>query len=173
MRIKPKRTLYQRTKRTIRYFYLRLFRIKTTPHSLALGLSIGVLVGFLPTLPIQSIWAVGLAFLVGGSKLAAMLGTWVANPITFVPMIVLNAEIGDLLLPGLHVSDSISTITMHNVFSLGVDFLIAVFTGGLALGIPAGFFTYIFTFRAARIAKKRRLERARVALPLEEFEQTT
>ncbi|WP_051261568.1 DUF2062 domain-containing protein [Desulfovibrio inopinatus] len=168
-----KRTVYQRMKRTIRYFYLRLLRIKTTPHSLALGLAVGVFVGFLPTLPIQSIWAVGLCFLIGGSKLAAMLGTWVSNPITFVPMLVLNAHIGDMLLPGLNVSPSFADINVHNMFSMGLDLITSMFVGGLALGVPAAFFTYVFTLRAARIARRRRLERARHRIALEHHEQPT
>ncbi|HCO12075.1 MAG TPA: DUF2062 domain-containing protein, partial [Desulfonauticus sp.] len=66
-------TLFYRLKRYVRYWYLRILRIRAHPHKVALGLALGVFVGFLPIVPFQIVTAVSLAFLVKGNKLAAAL----------------------------------------------------------------------------------------------------
>jgi uncharacterized protein (DUF2062 family) len=51
-------------------------------------MAIGIFVSIMPIIPLQTVVAVALAFLVRGSKSAAVLGTWLSNPLT-IPVVYL------------------------------------------------------------------------------------
>ncbi len=90
-------------KRTARYYYLKFIRLKGEPCVLARGIAIGTFIGITPTIPFHSVMALALAFLLRGSKVAALLATFVvSNPLTFFPQYYLSWHIGNRLLPGKH-----------------------------------------------------------------------
>lgn len=76
-----------------RYLYLRLRR-HPNPDRLARGLAAGVFVGMFPLYGLQSILGVLFATLVGGDKLLAVLGTWISNPLTDIPIFMFNFQVG-------------------------------------------------------------------------------
>ena len=63
--------IYTKINNRIRDFILKAKRLEGDPHFIALGLAIGVFVGFTPTIPFHTVLAVALAFLFKGSKAAA------------------------------------------------------------------------------------------------------
>ena len=63
-------------------FIRQLRELRGKPHELSLGIAIGVFVGITPTIPLHTVLAIALAVALRGSKLAAALGVWVANPLT-------------------------------------------------------------------------------------------
>lgn len=67
--------------RSARYLGWRLVRLKGDPHALALGVAIGVFVAALPIFGAQMLSAVVLAWLLRASIAAALLATFLANPI--------------------------------------------------------------------------------------------
>ena len=68
--------------RRLRYLYLRLMRLRGHPHELALGMALGVFIGMTPTIPFHTILAVAVALPFKASKITAVLGTWICNPVT-------------------------------------------------------------------------------------------
>ena len=90
--------------RWIRYWYLRIVRIKASPHTVARGMAVGVFVGCLPVIPFQTVIALALAVVLRCNKLAAALGTWVSNPLN-VPFFYYGLyKVGIFFIPQCHVS---------------------------------------------------------------------
>ena len=69
-------------KRATRYVIHRMRRLPDRPHRIARGVFAGSLIGFLPLPGLQFLGAWGLARLMRGNVLAALLGTFNSNPIT-------------------------------------------------------------------------------------------
>ena len=65
------------------YVLHRLRRLPDQPHKIGRGVAMGVFVSFTPLHGFHFLIAAGLAWLAGGNILAALLATFVGNPITF------------------------------------------------------------------------------------------
>jgi uncharacterized protein (DUF2062 family) len=77
-------------RRAARYVIHRMRRLPDSPHRVARGVLAGCLIGFLPLPGLQFLGAAGLAWLIRGNILAALLGTFNSNPIT-TPLFAVGA----------------------------------------------------------------------------------
>ena len=80
------------------YYRLKLLRLKEHPHKLARGFAAGVFVGCFPFIGLQFVMAIILALIIRGNKFTAILGTWISNPFTYVPLFFFNFQVGKLIL---------------------------------------------------------------------------
>lgn len=75
---------------TWRLFYNRLvrpiFEIKDSPHSIALGLAVGLWISLTPTVGIQMTICLIVCTLIRANVLIAVAMCWISNPVTFIPM---------------------------------------------------------------------------------------
>ena len=70
--------------RASKYYYLRFIRLRGKPSVLARGVAVGIFIGITPTIPFHTILALIFAYVLRGSKIAALLATFlVSNPLTF------------------------------------------------------------------------------------------
>lgn len=76
------------------YVLYRLRRLPDQPHKIGRGVAAGVLVSFTPLFGLHFAAAAGCAWLIGGNILAALLATFVGNPITFPFIAVLSVSLG-------------------------------------------------------------------------------
>jgi uncharacterized protein (DUF2062 family) len=151
-----------------RYQYLRLMRLGATPHSIALGLALGVFVGCLPIVPFQIALALPLAFFFGGNKITAMLATFISNPLNLPFFYYGLYRIGRMFLP----LEGIPPFNPHHLelaafFRSGWMLVATMFTGGIVSGVPLAAGTYFIARRAVVAWRKRRrlrLSRIRAAL---------
>lgn len=111
-------------RRSVRYLVLRLSRIASSPHQIALGFSIGVFAAFTPLLGLHFFLAAIAAFVARASVLAAVLGTVVGNPLTLPLMWAAAYEVG------------------HKVTG-GGNLVTELFAGGAILGLATAFATYL------------------------------
>ncbi len=65
------------------YVWHRLRRLPDTPHKIARGIAVGVFISFTPFFGFHLFLAAGLALLIRGNVVAALLATFVGNPLTF------------------------------------------------------------------------------------------
>ena len=86
--------------RSSRYVVYRLRRLSDTPHAVALGFAIGVFTALTPFLGTHMVMAALLAWVIGGSVVAALLGTFVGNPLTYPLIWYSTYEVGNLMLGG-------------------------------------------------------------------------
>lgn len=63
-----------------------IFTINDTPHAIALGVSLGVFIGFTPTMGYQMILVLLIGTLIRANRIVAVLLTWISNPITAIPL---------------------------------------------------------------------------------------
>ena len=86
--------------RSSRYIVYRLRRLSDTPHAVALGFAIGVFTAVTPFIGTHMVMALLLAWVIGGSLVAAALGTFVGNPLTYPIIWYATYEVGNLMLRG-------------------------------------------------------------------------
>ena len=152
--------VWQRLKRFARYWYLRLMRIQATPHALALGMAIGVFVGFIPLLPSQTVIAIGFAYLLRASKAAAAIGTLVSNPFNWVPLYMLFYYLGRAVVPFDIPALTPSHLNMAELAHTGWRFYVAMITGGLIIAIPASVLSYFLMRKGVLFYREQKAKRA-------------
>ena len=158
--------------RTFRYYYLKFVRLKGNPAVLARGVAIGTFIGITPTIPFHTALALGLAFLLRGSKIAALICTFVvSNPVTFLPQYYLSWQIGNWLLPGKHSWEDLSELINLIVNGAKISEIMAAFShvsinslsvlicGGIVLALPIAALFYGLSYQFFSTIQKKRLEK--------------
>ena len=84
--------------RAATYVKHRLHRLPDPPHRIARGIMAGVFTVFTPFYGLHFFIAAGLALLLRGNVVAALLGTFVGNPLTYVPIGVISLQTGYAIL---------------------------------------------------------------------------
>ena len=164
--IKNKRPFYARLRRRLRLAYLRIIRMEDPPERIARGAAIGVCSGILPTFGAAAFFALAIAFILKGNKPAAVLGSFIMNPLSSTFFWTFSVILGSVILG--EDSNSILMAVREESLLNGITRAWAVFLSGNL--IIAGAFTiaaYYLTRNAIikhRIRKKRRRELRRTAL---------
>jgi len=158
--------------RTGKYYYLRLLRLKGTPHSLALGAAIGVFVGITPTIPLHTVIIIVLTLLTRSSLLAGIIVSWlVCNPLTYIPQYYLSLVIGNLVTPynldwqriktvldtllsNASIGERISTLG-----TFGYEAVIVLVIGGCLLALPFGVASYYLVYYLIVSFRKKKREK--------------
>lgn len=126
---------------------VRMRQLEGNPHYIALGMAVGIFVSITPIIPLQTVVAVALGFLVRGSKSAAVLGTWLSNPLTIPVVYYANYKLGCTLLGYPKTLDSIAFDSFSQLMELGLEVTWAMIVGGVVIGAILGVVAYFATFR--------------------------
>lgn len=160
-------------KRKWRKLYLKIVREKASPEYIARGWSIGMFFGC--TIPIggQLICSIPVAFLLKGSKIGAVLGTFITNQITVFFIYPVQCFAGAKLI-GLDLSygdikDKLKDIVDASSFSefvdatksLAGDLTVAFFVGGAIMAAVFTPLTYVAVKRMV-VAYRAQLEKRRM-----------
>lgn len=84
--------------RAVRYVGHRLQRLPDPAHKISRGIAIGVLISFTPLFGMHFFLATLLALALRANVLAALLGTFVGNPLTFPLIAAVSMELGSWIL---------------------------------------------------------------------------
>jgi len=84
--------------RAFHYMRHRVRRLPDSPQRIARGVSAGVFTTFTPFYGLHFITAASIAFVMRGNIVAALLGTFFGNPLTYVPIGVVSMKTGYFLL---------------------------------------------------------------------------
>ncbi len=84
--------------RSLRYRILRLLRIQSSPHRIALGSALGVFAVFTPFLGFQMTLAALLALALRGSVLASAVSSFAGNPLTYPIIWISTFTVGNVFL---------------------------------------------------------------------------
>lgn len=171
----PSRDRQQFGKR-VAYLWRRLLRVHATPHQIALGGALGVFAACTPFFGAQMLLAGGLAYMMRVSVAAALLGTFVGNPLSW-PAIWSASYVAGAWMLGLdpayaaehlasNLSDSASLISASirqptpQVIDAAVVNLSLILRplalGGMLIGLIAAALSYYPTRRAVRLFQTRR-----------------
>ncbi|MGB5239780.1 MAG: DUF2062 domain-containing protein [Prochlorococcaceae cyanobacterium] len=103
----------------------------------ARGLAAGVFCGCFPFFGLQTLLGVGLASLVRGNHLLAAAGTWISNPLTYVPLYWFNYQLGCWLLGPGHGWPSLDVLKGQGLWELGWSFSSRLLLGSTIVGTVA------------------------------------
>lgn len=168
--------------RAAQYVNHRLRRLPDAPHRIARGIFVGVLVSFTPLFGLHFTAAVLLALLLRGNILAALMATFVGNPITFPIIAVSSVELGHWILgtgsglptwqivaafgqAGLEFWSNIKAIFTEdqahwtNLKLFFYEVYLPYFVGGLGPGIIAGLTSYYLSLPLIGAYQKLRKKR--------------
>jgi len=170
-RIKRVRARWSRWRIGMRQGWRRLMRLEGSPQAIAMGMAVGVLVAFSPTVGFQMIIAGFLAAALRANPAPAVAAVWITNPLTIPPIFAATYSLGRLFWPGRHIDihavlsrfvHDLSRLEFYELFSqfrelleLGVDVLVPMFIGGLIVGVAGGAVSYPITL--ALVTRARRL----------------
>ena len=158
--------------RAAKYYYLKFLRLQGDPHSLALGVAIGLFVGITPTIPLHTALIIILAWLLRGNFLAALIAaTAISNPLTWLPQYYLSWRLGNWLLPGhlswIRIRELLELLTSGAGFKqslalfgqLGLEAASVMLVGGVLLAIPFTCAGYILAFKFFRALRNKRRDK--------------
>lgn len=157
----PKRA--QRNKRSkvsrlVRYVYIRFVRLRSNPQAIARGLAAGVFAGSYPLFGLQTIIGVAIAAAIRGNKIVAAAGTWISNPLTYVPIYAFNYQVGRWLL-GKSSRVNLTERSPQEWMSLGVDITVTLMVGSTLVGIVLAIISYYSSLHLAYKFKSNRNNR--------------
>ena len=142
--------LWQRFRYWLAHMHFRLVTIEDSPHSIALGVAIGIFFGFTPLWSLKTLLSIGVAWLAGANKIAAAISVQLHDLILpFMPAIYLwEYKIGFWILKGYlpqrftmrHLSFR-DYIQWETFFTVGRPLLI----GSVIVGLPSAVLVYFIT----------------------------
>lgn len=137
--------------RQFSYYKLVIFRLKSHPRNIARGLAAGTFAGCFPLFGLQIIMAILLAMIIRGNKLAAITGTWISNPFTYIPIFLFNFQIGRLflLLFNLHIASQhqleLQVDSWAHFKDAGMEIIVTLLIGSLIIGLIVSLIVYFLT----------------------------
>lgn len=163
-------------RRSFAYYRHRVLRLEASPHAIAAGVAAGAFASCTPLVGFHFLLSFALAWLIGGSMIAAAFGTAIGNPLTF-PIIWLSSfQLGELVLGSQ--PDAVSPLHLELSFDvLWSSFaslwptLKPMLVGGSLLGVLIGGGLYalvrwaVLVSRSLRAARLRKASEARIAGP--------
>lgn len=170
-----KRLTYARLRKQIRQGYVRLLKCPGAPREVAGGMAVGLFISMLPGLQMPlALLAVGAIRRASGMKLsrvAALTGVWLTNPLTGAALYGLAWLVGrpivQLFFPNTSLPLQGFELSFAELSALGpfaLQMLLCLLVGGVLCGVPIAVAGYHLTLRAVRRYQSRVLERrARLA----------
>lgn len=150
------RLIQPKWRRRWRYYYRRFVHLRGTPESIARGLAAGVFAGMFPLLGLQLFFGIALATVMRGHKLMAAAGTWVSNPLTYVPIYAFNFKVGQWLLGKDNMSLSEQILPQQELMHLKGALLASMFVGCLAVGVVCAVGSYFICLWQIRRRRRHR-----------------
>ena len=171
--------------RAIDYIIYRVKRLPDSPHKIAIGLATGVFCSFTPFFGLHIFLAILIAYLCKGNVVAAFLGTFFGNPITWPFIASFSVGLGQIIL-GYPVTNFETFLEQFvgaaNAFMQGVralfgygesdwdlvyiffkELFVPYFVGGFFLGLVVAGLSYfvfrpiIFAYKVAKAKKRSKL----------------
>ena len=147
------KTFVIKIQRFISYYKLKLARLPASTYAISSGFACGSMVSFTPLLGLHFVLAIIFAYLIRGNIVAALLGTFVGNPITF-PFIW-----GLIYNLGAKITSSSNTtlnpdLSFDLIFNQTLEIFIPMLIGGLILALPIWLITYLITYSFVSSYKK-------------------
>ena len=155
--------------RSAKYVAKRVLRLTASPHAVSAGVAAGVFASFTPFLGFHFLIAFAVAYVIAGNFLAAAMGTFFGNPLSFPFIWASTYKLGRFILSGEHAGEP--DYPMHSVadaslidlgFSgiwhmfLGIwnPVLKPMLLGAVPLGVAFGIGAYLITRWAASVFRQ-------------------
>lgn len=168
--------MFNRSWRIIKVLYLKLLRTQGTPHSIALAVAIGILVGCIIPIGLwgQTVVAIAVAIKFKTNPGIAYAATWISNPYSVIFMYPAYCYVGSFIIGSSMTFAQIKADMMRVIhdFSwaaikgigtqLVVSYIIGAVIFGIVLSLIGYYFTYRFIKRYKEAKQKRRLKKIKL-----------
>lgn len=108
-----------------------ILMLDDTPHSIALGTTVGMFIGMTPTVGIQMILVMLFGLLVkrlfSFNRVAALITVYLSNPLTMVPIYYFNYWVGTFFVGGSVTRDEFAAILHYDGFAEWRETIVALF----------------------------------------------
>ncbi len=145
----PQKTArWARFREWLSHIHFRLVTIEASPHAIALGVAIGIFFGFTPLWSLKTLLSIGIAWLLGGNKIAAAISVQLHDLILpFMPAIYLwEYRIGFWVMHG-HLPHRVSlhALALRNYFHWATFFTVGrpLLIGSVVIGLPSAAIVYV------------------------------
>ena len=147
--------------RSARYFGKRVLRLSGSPYAVAAGVAAGVFASFTPFVGLHFIISFGLAFIIGGNLLAAGIGTFFGNPLTFPFIWASTYSLGNHIIGHTRAlaMQEIHYALAHRSFGVLWPIISPMLVGAVAIGVPVALASYLVAFFGVRAFRNLRRER--------------
>ena len=138
--------------------YAKMVREKAPPEYIARGWALGMFIGCLVPFGFQLLVSIPLSFTFKGSKIGAVLGTFITNPLTIFFIYPAQCWIADRIFFAGRLSYSHLCNTEWSfdaVMELGAEAVQAFFVGGFLFAIIAGPITYWAVLKLVKRHRRR------------------
>ena len=132
--------------RKIRNTLVWLWNQEGTPGERARGLALGVFSGCFPLFGLQMFLGVILSNFFKGNRLLAISGTWISNPMTYIPLYWINYRVGCLFLGPFQGVNSLSQIASIDFWNISLSLLVRVLLGSSTVGTIAGLIVGLISY---------------------------
>lgn len=127
----------------IKKYYQKLLHSHASTEEVAQGMALGVFISFTPMLLIHVPLGIFLAAILKKNEIATMIGVWVSNPLTMVPLYYATYKVGIWVLRMEPVP--FGPESMKSFFTIGGDILMPLWAGGVIVGLIAALVSYWLT----------------------------
>ncbi|GBE05349.1 MAG TPA: DUF2062 domain-containing protein [Nitrospirae bacterium] len=121
-----------------------ILEIKETPHSIAMAFAIGVFWGMSPLLGIHTIGAFFMAWFMGLNRFVAVVGVYVTNPWTIVPIYTFSTWVGTKMMGMKQVFPDIDwgSVTFMSLMHELKELILPFFVGTFLIGAISAVLSY-------------------------------
>lgn len=139
----------------------RIVDIKESPHAIALAFSVGIFVGMSPLFGIHTIIGIILAWMFGLNKFVTIVGVYITNPWTIVPIYTFATWLGakmlglDQIMPDIDWSNMGFSELVHDLQPVLPSFAL----GSTVLGIVSSALAYVLLYNFVVRHRKREQEK--------------
>jgi len=146
-----------RSKKNINYKkILSLFLQQNgSPFFNAKGLAIGVFSGCFPFFGIQTLIGLFLAKLFKGNLFLAAVGTWISNPLTYIPLYYFNYKVGAIFLKSPPNISLEKNLGISDLWDQGSIFSIRLIIGSSFVGLFLALISGTIVFLIYKLKQKR------------------
>jgi uncharacterized protein (TIGR03546 family) len=128
----------------IRDKFREILKVKDTPHRIAIAFALGVFMGISPLLGLHTIGAFFIAWLLRLNRLVAIIGVYITNPWTIVPIYTFCIWVGarltglEKIIPAVNWNDVSFMVFMGELKHLIIPFLV----GSIVVGSISAIISY-------------------------------
>ncbi len=134
-------------RRKFRRWLVWLWQQEGTPVERAIGLALGAFSGCFPLFGFQTLLGLSLATIFHGNRLLAVIGTWVSNPVTYLPLYWLNYKVGCAVLGEAEKSPDLREITFQSLWHQGWILSQRLMLGSALVGCFVAGFVGVISYR--------------------------
>ncbi len=136
--------------------FRQIFHVKDTPHRIAMAFAIGVFMGISPLLGIHTLSAFFIAWFLGLNRFVAVVGVYITNPWTIIPIYSFSLWIGARLVGMRRILPQIEWESMTFMYLINklTPLVLPFVVGCLAVGAIAGILSYFVIYRLVFRYKK-------------------